>query len=64
MRKAAAEAVVERLFEILLGAVGRVTEQLLYIGIEGDEPKVAKLAKMIKQMANYKDESPGRRDFI
>ena len=36
MRKTAAEAVVERLFEVLLGAVGRVTEQLLYIGIEGD----------------------------
>ena len=36
MREAAAQAVVERRLEVLLGAVGGVTEQLFDVGIEGD----------------------------
>ena len=36
VREAAAQAVVERRLEVLLGAVGGVTEQLFDVGIEGD----------------------------
>lgn len=36
-----------------------------YIGIEGDPQAVKDVVRLIKQEADYyKDESPGRRDFI
>jgi len=35
-----------------------------YIGIEGNKRDVSKLKDYIKKIANYKDESPHRRDFV
>jgi hypothetical protein len=35
-----------------------------YIGIEGSKKDVLKLKNEIKKLANFKDESPHRRDFI
>jgi len=35
-----------------------------YIGIEGNKRDVLKLKNEIKRIANFKDESPHRRDFI
>ena len=35
-----------------------------YIGLEGDEAAVKKAVEVIKDLGDYKDESPGKREFI